>query len=440
MPDEAIRQARADDIVARNVAALVKTSDGREGRPSKALAAGSLGLAVCSGTDVVICAASLILLRDDLGVVPDAIRLARATFRTIRRNLAWAFGYNIAGSRGRRGVPEPADRPRGDGRVVGVRGGQQPAAAEIRNTGTSARCQTVRDVQARRGSRGSCPAQLAGHRLIVCRAARYRDRVLGPDGTVVVALAAAFAIAVLATPAGISGAVLLLPFQVSVLGTPSPAVTPTNLLYNVVATPGALYRYWRQGQSGGRLALVLIAGTLPGVIAGSVIRVELLPGAPVFDVIVGAVLLPLGAWLALTRAARPGENAGPARAVPATPLILLAAVVGCVGGIYGIGGGSILAPILVGTGRSPREVAPAALASTFVTSAAGVVTFLILSVHHRGAVAPDWPTGIALGLGGLAGAYAGARIQGRLPDVLIRRVMGVLVVAIGARYLWLGLS
>jgi hypothetical protein len=42
-----------------------------------------------------------------------------------------------------------------------------------------------------------------------------------------------------------------------VLGTPSPAVTPTNLLYNVVATPGALYRYWRQGQTGGRLALVL---------------------------------------------------------------------------------------------------------------------------------------------------------------------------------------
>jgi uncharacterized membrane protein YfcA len=81
-------------------------------------------------------------------------------------------------------------------------------------------------------------------------------------------------------------------------------------------------RYWRQGQTGGRLALVLIAGTLPGVIAGSVIRVELLPGADVFDVSVGAVLLPLGAWLALTRAARPGENAGPARAVPPAALIL----------------------------------------------------------------------------------------------------------------------
>ena len=256
------------------------------------------------------------------------------------------------------------------------------------------------------------------------------------------ALAAAFVIAVLATPAGISGAVLLLPFQVSVLGTPSPAVTPTNLLYNVVATPGALYRYWRQGQTGGRLALVLIAGTLPGVIAGSIIRVELLPSAHVFDFVVAAVLLPLGLWLALTSPTR-AEIEGEVRTVRAVPppvLVLLAVTVGCVGGIYGIGGGSILAPVLIGTGRPPREVAPAALASTFVTSIAGVITFLILSVHHHGPVAPDWPTGIALGIGGLAGAYTGALIQRHLPDTVIRRVMGVLVVAIGARYLWSGLS
>ena len=264
--------------------------------------------------------------------------------------------------------------------------------------------------------------------------------MLGTGWVEVVALAAAFAIAILATPAGISGAVLLLPFQVGVLGTPSPAVTPTNLLYNVVATPGALYRYWRQGQTGGRLAGLLIAGTLPGVIAGSVIRVELLPGPHVFDFVVAAVLLPLGVWLALTRPASAEGQARPAREIPLPVLVLLAAVVGCVGGIYGIGGGSILAPILIGTGRPPKEVAPAALASTFVTSVAGVVTFMILSIHHHGPVAPDWPTGLALGVGGLAGAYTGARIQRRLPDLLIRRVMGVLVVAIGARYLWSGLG
>ncbi len=61
-----------------------------------ALAQADLGLALGSGTDVAISAADLILLRDDLAVVPEAISLARATLAVIRRNLAWAFGYNIA--------------------------------------------------------------------------------------------------------------------------------------------------------------------------------------------------------------------------------------------------------------------------------------------------------------------------------------------------------
>jgi uncharacterized protein len=264
--------------------------------------------------------------------------------------------------------------------------------------------------------------------------------VLGPGWTQAAALIAAFVLAAIATPAGISGAVLLLPFQVSVLGTPSPAVTPTNLLYNVVATPGALYQYWRQGQTGGRLAVLLIAGTLPGVIAGSVIRVELLPSPHVFDLVVAAVLLPLGCWLALSRPALSQEPARPSRQIPVPVLVTLAAAVGCVGGIYGIGGGSILAPVLIGSGRPPSEVAPAALASTFVTSVAGVITFTILSLHAHAPVAPDWPTGLALGVGGLAGAYLGARLQSRLPEVAIRRIVGVLVVAIGARYLWAGLG
>jgi len=264
-----------------------------------------------------------------------------------------------------------------------------------------------------------------------------------PDAgwTEVVALAAAYLIAVVTTPAGISGAVLLLPFQVTVLATPSPAVTPTNLLYNVVATPGALYRYWRQGQTGGHLALVLIAGTLPGVIAGSVIRVKLIPGPRVFHLVIAAVLIPLGIWLVFTRPGRAGRPDGrPGRLIPAPALMALAAIVGCVGGIYGIGGGAFLAPVLIGSGRKPSEAAPAALACTFVTSAGGVITFTILAVHQHISVAPDWPTGIALGIGGLAGGYTGARLQSRMPDVLIRRLVGVLVLGIGAYFLSSGVG
>ena len=258
--------------------------------------------------------------------------------------------------------------------------------------------------------------------------------------TEVIALIAAYLIAVVTTPAGISGAVLLLPFQISVLATPSPAVTPTNLLYNVIATPGALYRYWRQGQTGGRLALVLIAGTLPGVVAGSVIRVKLIPGPRVFALVVAAVLIPLGIWLVLSRPARARQPDRPARLIPAPLLMALAAAVGCVGGIYGIGGGAFLAPVLIGSGRKPSEVAPAALAATFVTSAGGVITFTLLALQQHISVAPDWPTGIALGVGGLVGGYTGARLQSRMPDLLIRRLVGVLVIAIGAYFLSSGLG
>jgi uncharacterized membrane protein YfcA len=62
----------------------------------------------------------------------------------------------------------------------------------------------------------------------------------------------AFAVAVLTTPVGVSGAVFLVPVQVSVLHTPSPAVTPTNLLYNLIAIPGALLRFHREGRLAGR--------------------------------------------------------------------------------------------------------------------------------------------------------------------------------------------
>jgi uncharacterized protein len=254
----------------------------------------------------------------------------------------------------------------------------------------------------------------------------------------VVALVAAFVIAAITTPAGVSGAVLLLPFQVSVLGTPSPSVTPTNLLYNVVASPGAIWRYWRQGQTGGKLTWLLLAGTLPGVIAGSVIRVFVLPGPVVFDFVVAAVLIPLGAWLVLTQAAT--ARATCRARLPRVAIGVIAAVAGCVGGIYGIGGGSILAPILVADGQPPSQVAPAALSSTFLTSLAGVVTFTVLSVHQHGSVAPDWPTGIALGVGGLAGGYVGARLHARMPEAIIRRLLALVVVAIGIRFLWAGLA
>ncbi|MBK1787646.1 heavy metal translocating P-type ATPase [Prauserella cavernicola] len=87
-------KARTIDRLRENGARVAMVGDGINDGP--ALAGADLGMAIARGSDIAVRSADMVLVREDLRVVPDAIRLANRTLTTIRGNLAWAFGYNVA--------------------------------------------------------------------------------------------------------------------------------------------------------------------------------------------------------------------------------------------------------------------------------------------------------------------------------------------------------
>ncbi|WP_202318915.1 sulfite exporter TauE/SafE family protein [Archaeoglobus neptunius] len=278
-----------------------------------------------------------------------------------------------------------------------------------------------------------------------------------------------FILAFFMAPAGVSGAFLLLPFQMSVLGFTTPNVSSTNLVYNLLAIPSGVYRYTVEKRMAWPLVLIVISGTLPGVFLGAVLRVHLFLDPKLFKLFVGCVLLYLASRIAFSvvkpdiRIRKIDRKFGEAKegllsaGIPGdavvrnvsvsfreivyefwgekfsfSPIIALAVsfVVGVVGGIYGIGGGAILAPFFVSFfGLPTYTIAGANLMGTFLTSVVGVVSYSYLGYP------PDFTTGILFGIGGFFGLYFGARFQRYMPERLIRLILFVVVIFTALRYI-----
>lgn len=285
----------------------------------------------------------------------------------------------------------------------------------------------------------------------------------------------AFVISLFTSMGGVSGAFLLLPFQVSVLGFTSPAVSSTNQLFNIVAIPSGVYRYIREGRMVWPLTWIVIIGTLPGVLVGAIVRIKYLPDPTNFKLFVGIVLLYIGARLLKDLLSRKKKTdkpsmeerfqqqrqqagvegsrvtirqwtlgrivydfCGETMTVNSYVVMLISLTVGMVGGVYGIGGGSIIAPFFVSfCGLPVYTVAGAALMGTFVTSVAGVIFYQIIAPWYPGmTIAPDWLLGILFGGGGFAGMYCGARLQKFVPANFIKWILVLCLLFTAGKYIW----
>lgn len=274
-----------------------------------------------------------------------------------------------------------------------------------------------------------------------------------------------FIVSAFSSTGGLSGAFLLLPFQISILGFTSAAVSPTNLVFNIIAIPGGIYRFIREKRMLWPLAIVIIIGTTPGLLIGAYLRTTMLAGAKDFKLFVGLVLLYILIRLLLevfnkskqtrkkitdrssfriqthsfTIFKTKYEFEGKIYTIPNIQLFVLALVVGIIGGAYGIGGGAIISPFLVAVfGLPVYTVAGPALLGTFFTSIAGVLVYshlLPMVYSSQAAIYPDWRLGLSFGVGGLAGIYLGARVQRYLPARLIKIFLIIALTIVVVKYI-----
>lgn len=249
---------------------------------------------------------------------------------------------------------------------------------------------------------------------------------------------AAFIISFFTSMAGVSGAFLLLPFQMSVLGYVAPSVSATNLVFNLVAIPGGVWRYAKEKRMDWPLAWIIAAGTLPGLLAGWWLRVHWLLDPKAFKLFVGLVLLGLALrllWKNARAAISESASVVPNGERHMGAVFAIALVIGVIGGAYGIGGGSIMAPVLIAVFcMSVHRVAGAALFGTFVTSVAGVALYQFLPAPPGIETRPDWALGVLFGLGGVAGMYAGARTQKHVPQRILELSLAVVLVLLASSY------
>jgi uncharacterized membrane protein YfcA len=220
---------------------------------------------------------------------------------------------------------------------------------------------------------------------------------------------------------GVGGGILLVPLLVHALGTRQHEAQGTSLAFVTVTAMVAAVPYFSEGTIDLRLALFLAAGAVPGVLLGAALARKLTARR---------LRQALGVLIALRILVSAPIIGGLPQHWPALANVALGCIVGALAGLLGVGGGTILVPILVLAERYPQHVAQGvSLLMILPTGIVGAWSH----ARHGHVVKSLLPPLMA---GGAVGALLGALLAHRIEATALSRLFAIFLLPVSAQMIF----
>jgi hypothetical protein len=235
---------------------------------------------------------------------------------------------------------------------------------------------------------------------------------------------------------GISGGIIMLPANQFILGLSPVAAVGTSLLASIFTTSSGGYGHFRDGNVRLKSALLIGSGGLVGVLLGShLFKTYLSDNTAILELLLGLLFLFMAFRMGLEVYRERQEKAPPSRIfrnpVPrqTLKLLLLGLLTGTMAGVFGIGGGFIMVPVLIWHfGAQPYSAVGTTLLAMLPYTAIGGLIKL-----QQGFV--NLPVAMLLGLGAIIGAQFGVVISHKVKPFLFKLIFTLIFFYLAGQYL-----
>ena len=251
--------------------------------------------------------------------------------------------------------------------------------------------------------------------------------MLDPITTIAILIGVGLGAGTLGSMLGVGGGIIMVP-ALTFLGLPPVQATSTSLIAVASTSVSSTVEYSRQKRIDYRLGMEMAAFAIPGAVLGAILADYLSTGS--FSLYFGILLILTGVYILYKNSIL--KDAAAKKRSMALRMAVFAATFGAgiISSLFGVGGGVIFVPaMLLVIGLTMQRAAPTSQLVLMMTSVAGVLMHAFL-LH------PDYLQALALSAGAFAGAQIGARLSRTAKEVLLQRLLGSVLIAVAAKFIY----